>query len=232
MASRAEAKLLWPSRQISHSRLFERGLPRGLSVDAVEEEGIASFGATLATLREVYASPGDVRSLVIDTLDAFEPHLIASVCAENCWKNIESPPYGKGRVVAANAWRHFLRALTAIRDRHGITIIMVCHSAIERIDDPRVPSFTSYTLRLDRRARSLVMDAADAVLFLAEDLRVITESGGFNERTRGASDTRRYLFTEGRPAFAAKNRFGLPAKIPVGLDFDFNTLAQFWNTSS
>ena len=75
------------------------------------------------------------------------------------------------------------------------------------------------------------MDCADAVFFLAEDLRVVTDDGGFRERTRAATDARRFLFTEGRPAFAAKNRFGMPEKIPIPLDFDFSTLAQYWANS-
>ena len=72
------------------------------------------------------------------------------------------------------------------------------------------------------------MDCADAVFFLAEDLRVVTDDSGFRERTRAATDTRRFLFTEGRPAFAAKNRFGMPEKIPIPLDFDFSALAHYW----
>jgi hypothetical protein len=206
--------------------LFEDGLPRGVSVDAVE--GATSFDATMAILREIYTVPGGYRSIVIDTLDSFEPQVIAATCAENGWKTIEAPPYGRGYVVASDKWRQFLRALDAIRTKHGIMIIVVCHSMIERIDDPRAPTYTSYQLRLHRRARALVMDACDALFFLADDLRVVTESSGFNDRTRGASDQKRYLFTEGRPAFAAKNRFCLPAKISVGLDFDFATLSKFW----
>jgi hypothetical protein len=72
------------------------------------------------------------------------------------------------------------------------------------------------------------MDCADGVFFLAEDLRVVTDDGGFRERTRAATDTRRFLFTEGRPAFAAKNRFGMPEKMPIPLNFDFSNLAQYW----
>jgi hypothetical protein len=212
--------------------LFENGLPRGVAIDAVAVEDIGSFPKTLTTLREFFATPGDYRSLVIDTLDAFEPYVIEDVCAENHWKNIESPPYGKGYVLAQERWRHFMRALTAIRDKHNMLIVMCCHSMIERIDDPRAPTYTSYQLRLHRRARAVIMDACDAVFFIAEDLRTITEDGGFAERTRGASDNKRYLFTENRPAFAAKNRFGLPSKIPIDLNFSFEEFAKFWEAPS
>jgi hypothetical protein len=206
--------------------LLECGLPRGVSVDAVE--GVHSFEMVMATLRDIYVDRGKYRSLLIDTVDALEAMLIEGLCAKHNWKNIEQPSYGKGWVAADDEWRRFIRAITAVRDKHEITVVLTCHAAIERVDDPRAPTYTSYQPRLHKRARGLVMDCADAVFFLAEDLRVVTDDGGFRERTRAASDTRRFLFTEGRPAFAAKNRFGMPEKIPIPLDFDFSHLAQYW----
>ena len=206
--------------------LLEHGLPRGLSVDAVED--IHSFDAVMAALRNIYTAPGGYASLIIDTVDALEALLIESLCAKNGWKNIETPSYGKGWVAADDEWRRFIRAISAIRNKHDMTVVLTCHCAIERIDDPRAPTYTAYQPRLHKRARGLVMDCTDAVFFIAEDLRVVTDDSGFRERTRAATDARRFLFTEGRPAFAAKNRFGMPEKIPIPLDFDFSTIAQYW----
>ena len=206
--------------------LLERGLPRGASVDAVE--GLNSFDAIMAALRDIYAAPGEYKSLLIDTVDALEALLIKGLCARNSWKNIETPAYGKGWIAADDEWRSLIRAITAIRDKHDMTVVMTCHSTIERIDDPRAPTYTSYQPRLHKRARGLIMDCADAVFFLAEDLRTVTDEGGFHERTRAVTDTRRFLFAEGRPAFAAKNRFGMPEKMPIPLDFDFSIIAQYW----
>ena len=109
-----------------------------------------------------------------------------------------------------------------------MTIVLVAHSTIERIDDPRAPTYTSYLPKLHKRARHLILDACDVVGFLAEDLRVITDDGGFRERTRAAGTNARQLFLEGTPAFAAKNRFGMPAKMPIPLDFNIAELTAFW----
>ena len=206
--------------------LIEHGLPRGVAVDAVKD--VASFAAVMAALRDVYTNPLNYKSLLIDTVDALEALLLQDLCIRNNWKTIETPSYGKGWVAADDEWRRFIRALTSIRDRHGMTIIMTCHSTIERVDDPRVPTYTAYLPRLHKRARGLVMDACDAVFFLANDLHTVTDGDGFRERTRAASSAQRFLFTEGRPAFAAKNRFGMPEKIPIPLNFDFSKLAQHW----
>jgi hypothetical protein len=88
--------------------LYEPGLPRGVTVDEVQD--IGSFDKTMTALREIYAAPGEYRSLMIDTLDALEPRVIEHVCAENHWKNIEAPSYGKGYVLVADKWRHVVRA--------------------------------------------------------------------------------------------------------------------------
>jgi hypothetical protein len=207
--------------------LLERGLPRGVSVDAVDD--VNGYVAVMTTLRALHDNPGEYTTLVIDTVDMLEAHLIEYVCDKNKWANIEQPSYGKGYVVADEEWRRFVRALTAIRDKHGMTIVLVAHSAIERIDDPRAPTYTSYQPKLHKRARALVMDATDAVFFLAEDLRVLTEDGGFRERTRAAAGAGRFVFTEGRPAFAAKNRFGMPEKIPIPADLNISELTRYWS---
>jgi hypothetical protein len=203
--------------------LLERGLPKGVTVDAVED--INSFDNILDALRDLYVDNRGYRSLIIDTADMVETLLVAHVCAENRWKTIETPAYGKGFVVADIEWQRFIRGITAIRDRHGMTIIMTCHAEIVNVNDPRAPSYTSYQPKLHRRGRGLLMDACDAVLFISEDLRIVTDG---NDRVRPSAGSQRYLFCEGTPAFAAKNRFGMASKIPLPADFSFDELARCW----
>jgi hypothetical protein len=184
----------------------------------------------MEALRHIYTEgPGDYQTLVIDTVDMLEAHLVQHVCAKHGWDNIEKPSYGKGYVACDDEWRRFIRAITAIRDKHGMTIVLVAHATIERIEDPRAPTFTSYAPRLHKRARGLVMDACDIIGFLAEDLRVITDSGGFHERTRAAAADGRFLFVVGTPAFAAKNRFAMPAKLAIPLNLDIATITKHWH---
>jgi hypothetical protein len=108
-----------------------------------------------------------------------------------------------------------------------MVVLLLAHSAIETINDPRAASYTSYQLRLHKRARGLVQDAMDVIGFLAPDLNIQTEDGGFGKkRNRADGGSTRWLHCEGRPSFVAKNRFGLPAKIMIPKDFDYGaTLA-------
>ena len=207
---------------------YERGIPANIEVDAVQN--IDSFGATMDVLRHIYTEGAPNHdTLVFDTADALEAHVIEHLCTRQGWDNIEKPPYGKGWVMADDLWRQFIRSITAIRDKHSKIILLIAHTTIERIDDPRAPTFTSYQPKLHKRARALLMDACDIVAFLAEDLRVITDDGGFRERTRATASNGRYLFVEGRPSFAAKNRFAMPEKIAIPMDFNFSELSKFWS---
>jgi hypothetical protein len=206
--------------------LLERGLPRGVSVDAID--GLSSYDNVVEALRELYRDPQGYQTLIIDTLDALEPMLLAHVCGANGWKNIESPSYGKGFVIADQEWRRFIRGIAALRNK-GVTIVMVAHSVIERFDDPRAPSYTSFWPKLHKRARHLILDACDVVGFLAEELRVATDDSGFRERVRATSSNQRFLFLDGCPAYVAKNRFGMPSRIAIPPDFNINELTQHWN---
>jgi len=55
-------------------------------------------------------------------------------------------------------------------------------------------------------------------------VHVVSEDLGFaKKRNRADGSASRFLFCEGRPAFVAKSRFDLPAKIPCPKDFDVGT---------
>jgi hypothetical protein len=210
--------------------LLERGLPRGVTIDAID--GITSFAGVMDALRELYRDPHGYQTLVIDTIDSLEPMLLEHVCDIHHWKNIEHPPYGKGWVIADAEWMRFITALRSLRDKHQMTIVLVAHSAVERVDDPRAPSYTAYLPKIHKRGRHLILDACDVVGFLTEDLRIATDSSGFRERSRATSSNQRFLFVEGSPAFVAKNRYGMPPKIPVSIDFDIGDFNKYWRGES
>ena len=207
--------------------LLERGLPAGVKLNAID--GLGAYGAVLDAIRALYQDAQGYQSLIIDTLDSLEPMLLEHVCVEHSWKNIEAPPYGKGFVIADQQWLRFIKGITAVRDKHSMTIVLVAHAEITRIDDPRAPSFTQYAPKLHKRARALVQDATDVIGFLAEDLKISTDDGGFRERVRASSSNQRFLFLDGCPAYIAKNRFGMPSRIAIPPDFNITELTKYWN---
>ena len=200
----------------------EDGTPAGLKLSTFGL--LSSYPDVRDALAALGGEPHDHATVVLDSLDKLEGLIWADVCATNNWPSIEAPGYGRGYVIPDRWWRDFLAALDWLRRERGLTIVLLAHSSIETISDPRASSYTSYQLRLHKRARGLVQDEMDAIAFLATDVAVISENAGFNKkRTRADGGSTRWLHFEGRPAFVAKSRFDLPPKIPCPKDFDVTT---------
>lgn len=113
----------------------EDGAPAGLRV--------STFGllSSYAEVREALAALGDethhFQTTVIDSLDKLEGQIWADVCDANKWPSIEAPGYGRGYVIADRWWRDFLAGLDWLRRQHGMTIVLLAHSTVETVNDPR-----------------------------------------------------------------------------------------------
>lgn len=196
-------------------------------IGVLTEDGAHSIDADafpLATsLAEVYEQfsvlmneEHEFKTLFLDSLDWLEPLLYAHVCAENNWKDIETPGYGKGYVAAAEEWRNVLAWLDALRNQRNMGIIVIAHDQIKRFENPTGESFDMYTLKLHQKATALVQEWADVIAFLNYRTFTKKEEAGFNKKTTKAIGSgERLMYLESRPAFLAGNRFGLPAELPL-----------------
>lgn len=189
---------------------------------------LSSFAEVMDGIGSLYTEEHEFRTVVIDSADKLEPLVWESVCEQNKWDNIEQPGYGKGYVPADDRWRELIDGLNALRIDKGMTIIVICHSEIERFDDPSSISYSRYDLRLHKRARAILEDEMDAILLVKEDVAIRREDQGFN-KTRAVAEggIDRFIFTDGRPAFKAKNRYGMPAKLKYEKGKGFAALAPF-----
>jgi AAA domain len=206
----------------------EDGCPSGLEIATF---GLCeNFAAVIDAMRHLGKEPHDHKTMVLDSLDKLEPLVLAAVCADRGYASIESPGYGKGWVEADKWWLDILRGCEWLRRTRGMTIVLIAHSEIATVNDPRVASYTSYQLRLHKRARALIEDSADLIGFLATDVVIKSEQGGFGKtRARADGGSTRWLHTEGRPAFVAKNRYGMPERITIPQHFDYQaTLGKFF----
>lgn len=185
----------------------EDGLGR---IDADAFPRAATYGDVLEQMSALIKQPNDYQTVVLDSLDALEPLLWEHVCAEGGKRTIEDFGYGKGYVAAAGEWRRLLSGFDMLRDA-GKAVVLIAHSQVVRFESPEVDAYDRYQLRLDKRACAVVSDWADAVLFA--NYRVAAVQSG--DRKRGVGDGTRVLYTTERPAFAAKNRFGLPDQIVI-----------------
>lgn len=189
---------------------WERGSPPGATI--LRDE-VADFDATLDVIGQLATEEHSFKTVIFDSLDRLEAMIHQKVCADNNWPNIEEPGYGKGYNIALGYWEDFMRAVEYLNITRNVCPILIAHSGVERFDDPAAASYSRYDLRIKSKAAGIVKDRCDTILFVNQEANVQTEEAGFNKKiTKATSGGDRWVRTEARPAFAAKNRYDLPAK--------------------
>ena len=119
-------------------------------------------------------------------------------------------------ISALDTWRSFLDGVNALRDERGMGVILIAHAEIKRFDSPETEPYDRYQPKLHRSASALVQEHVDAVLFANYRVSTLKSDVGFNKKVvRGVSGGDRLLHTAERPAFLAKNRFGLAETLPL-----------------
>lgn len=177
---------------------------------------IQDYDDVLKALTALGREDHDFKTVVIDSLDWLEPLVWQSVCKRKSVENIEALGYGKGYIEAMSEWLKILDYLTALRDHKGMTVILLAHSQVQRIEDPLHPPYDSHGLKLHKRAAAMFCEYADVVGFANVKTLTKTDDAGFGaKRTRALSTGERVLHTTGSAAFTAKNRYNIPDAIPL-----------------
>lgn len=173
----------------------------------------SSFDDVMAAIASLYAEKHDFQTVALDSLDWLETMI---------WRDIETKydakdlAYGKGAVIAADRWRDVLNGLNALRNDKGMAVVLIAHTTIKRFDSPETEPYDRFQPKLQDRSNALIREWCDAVLFANYKTIVKKSDVGFNkEVARGISTGERLLYTSERPAYMAKNRYGLPESIPL-----------------
>lgn len=160
------------------------------------------------------------QTLVIDTFDWAEMAEVDALCKENGWRSIESPGYGKGFTESAERIGSFLRELETKLVDKGINVVLNCHAQTEKIELPEEQSaYDKYGLKLGAKTKSrtsaLVKEWADMVLFCNYKTYVESVSSGMTKKGKATGGKERVMYAEHSAVWDAKNRFGLPAEMPM-----------------
>jgi hypothetical protein len=159
------------------------------------------------------------RTVAIDTLDAFEPHVWSQTCAtkSNSGKkveHIEDYGFAKGYDYALDVWRTFLDRLDQLRDERGMSVIVIAHSQVSTFKSPDTEDFHRYELKVHKKASALVKEWADHVLFTTHEILTHKQ----NNRAKGISTGNRLIYTTKTAAYDAKHRGSLPDSLPLSWD--------------
>ena len=162
-----------------------------------------TFVNNLKTLLE---NQTDYRTLCVDSLDWLEPLIWEKVCQEHGKKSIEEFGYGRGYVEALKQWREYIDVLNRLRDEKSMTSIQIAHNQIKRFESPEIEAYDRHELKLHRKAGDLILK---------------TQGKGGQTNTKAVQGDR-VIYTQAKPAFLAKNRYGLPEEMP----FDWDSIRE------
>lgn len=163
-------------------------------------------------------------TLVIDTIDWAEQLCINDICAAYNKKGIEDFGYGNGYVYEKEAFGKFLNSLEEVVEA-GIHVVLTAHAQLRKFEQPdELGAYDRWELKLGKKTGSqispLVKEWADMVLFANyETFAVQTDDQGKKFKAQGGT---RVLYTSHHPCWDAKNRCGLPDKLP----FDYAQIAH------
>jgi hypothetical protein len=166
------------------------------------------------------------KNLVVDSADWLEKiiwkHLIQQQPTNDKGievNDIEDYGYGKGFSKAMPYWEYLKSGFESLRVNKGMGIIFLAHTDIKRYDPPESDPYDRYHIKLHKSAASFIQEWFDIVLFCNYKTRIEKTDVGFGkEVARGKGTGERVIYTEERPAFLAKNRWGLPPEIYIGTD--------------
>lgn len=176
-----------------------------------------TFEEVLEALGALGSGEHDYETVVIDSLDWLQPLVWDATCRRLNVKSIEEPGYGKGYVENMREWDIFFDYITALRNVKGMTVIMIAHNEIVRVEDPVHPAYDMHDLKLHKKACARVKEFADIIAFATMSTIVTTEKGAFNKtRARAIDDMSngRILCLSPSAAYVAKHRTNMPDKIP------------------
>ena len=187
---------------------------------------------------------GEYKTLVIDSLKFLEGLMFKDICSRESMSSINDTRTTTGDKLQMGhgfslAMVEFMK-LTDLLDRFiekGISVVVISHSTERSVKDPRVDEYESTTLDVGKWGRMYdpakwIESWSDCVLYLAEKVYTLSKDTGINDKRTTATTTgERIIYTEKRPAFLAKNRFGMPPELPYVKGEGYKVIEQYLTVS-
>lgn len=160
--------------------------------------------------------PDLCRTLIIDTADRAQALCEAALLQEAGVDSIEKVGggYGKGYTALLEKYRkELLYRLDEVIVR-GINVVLLAHAVMRKQESPEDPPFDRWELNLSKKLAPEIRAWSDLLLFCNYRVMAVEENG----RTKAKGKAQRLMFANHRPTFDAKNRYGLPDEMPLGVD--------------
>ncbi len=195
---------------------------------------LPTYQAVMEAIGLIYDNNLPFSTVVLDSATEMQRLVFAETCARGDEKghakqNIEDFGYGKGYTYAERIWRELIEAFEMLRRDRGMAVVMLGHSRIERFDDPETVSYDRYEIDLHAKSKGPIERDMDAILLLKSPVTIQKEEQGFNkDRNRAEGGSQVWIHATPKPAFVAKNRYGIPSKFPYKRGEGFKELSKYF----
>lgn len=174
------------------------------------------------------------QSVIIDTFDWAERMAIEKICRDNSTeqkvlKGIEDFGFGKGWQYECELISKFLD-LTNPLISAGVNVVILCHAVTKKVTLPEeTAEYDHWEMKLGSKTTNkiapMLKEWSDMTLFLAFQTNITaTDSEGKHHR---ATSQKRVMYATKTAWWDAKNRFGLPDKMPL----DFKQIAHLFQNA-
>jgi hypothetical protein len=180
----------------------------------VARASIHDWKSLTLALTELAVNAQGFKTIVIDSADWAEKLLIEWLLKTSGKKSIEDFGFGKGYTMVAEHWTRFLASCDVLIGQ-GINVVFVAHSTVKRTSPPdQTDGFDRYELKLTKQSAPLLREWCDLLLFCTYKTKLVEGSDGRLKATGGKD---RVMHAEHSAAWDAKNRFDLPAEMPMDI---------------
>jgi len=189
----------------------------------VEElTGVRDWDSMRNKIKELIRDKHEFKTLVIDSADWIENLCHKKIVGQSGKSIITvNGGYGAGFRASQNLHAELLEDLSILRETKGMNIIVTAHAHVKGVKDPEmIDDYDAFEIKCHEYVSALWREWVDG-LFFVRFKTFIHQGEDETARARALSDGSRVVYTVKRPAFQAKNRYGMPAE----LEFKEN----FWN---
>ena len=173
-------------------------------------------------LESLKAEKHDYKTLVLDDLTHMEPliwdrtvYITPGETLIDTNEKGKEFTFHRGYKRAVNVWKELLAGFDWLCEKKGMAIILLAHSETETFSNPTGDDYDYYTIGVQKYAQPVIYAWADAVLYADIKTFVVTKASKKGTVARATSTGERIMYTEKNAAFQAKNRYGLPAEMPL-----------------
>ena len=165
-----------------------------------------------SALLDLIGDPQGFQTVVIDSADWAEGQILEHMLRKDGKRSVEDYGFGKGFVKLAEAFTRVMGLCDQLIAK-GVHVVMVAHATIKRTSPPdETDGYDRYELKLTKQTAPLLKEWSDLLLFCNYRTKLVEGADG---RMKAQGGKTRVMYAERAAAWDAKNRFGLPADMPM-----------------